>query len=231
MYKEPATSFRVEDAVVASCAAYRHNGGYIKQMEPAYEGNTQRGWIYNNKSIIIATLNPYNNPDEFTPAPIELLPEDVEFATEIKNYFRRLIFAAIIGTNEFQTKLFKILEGDTVKANDMAFIACLPTSYNRAKAESRIKKLAAEFDPKNLGTVGSTIFDRDCDILDVSKATTYDGWNVTAIIDNSFLATWSSKHKFVVGNCVVVRANIKDYSTHWLFKVPSARLNYVKAVQ
>jgi hypothetical protein len=81
-----------------------------------------------------------------------------------------------------------------------------------------------------LGEVGSQLKDLDCEILESVKSKNFEGYNISAIINNK-MASWLGKENLNLGACVIVKAKIKDHSKHWKHGNDVTRLNYVKAVQ
>jgi hypothetical protein len=92
--------------------------------------------------------------------------------------------------------------------------------------ERRIKTV----DQTYLANIGTELDDKDCEILATSRSKNYEAWNIDAIIDNK-IVSWMSKVDLKLGPAVVVRAKVKDHSSHWKYSVPVTRLNYVKAAQ
>ena len=87
------------------------------------------------------------------PMPLRVLPEDTALAEEIKTYFKRLLFAAIEGENEFQTNINGFLSSEEIAAKNFGYIACLPSVYARDKVQNTVKRAARTVEEG--GTVGS----------------------------------------------------------------------------
>ena len=233
------TTFPIQQVLELACAAQRINGEYIKDVIiPVYIEKTPGGEIqlmyhkHGNKMLMLCTVDHTNwtaDPKE-APMPLRVLPEDVAQADEIKNYFKRLLFSAIEGENEFQTNINSILSGETVKSNQFGYVACLPSVYVRDKAQNKIKKLARTVEEGYLGEIGRQLQDLDCEILESIKSKNFEGYNISAIINNK-MASWLSKASLNLGACVIVKAKVKDHSKHWKHGNDVTRLNYVKAAQ
>jgi hypothetical protein len=140
------------------------------------------------------------------------------------------MFAAIDGTNEFQTEVNSLLNSEDVPLNKLGFIACLPSVYKRDYAKNQIEKRVRTLDEGYLDLIGSTVLDKDCEVLSSQRSKNFDAWNIDAIIDNK-MVSWMSKVDLKIGNCVVVKAKVKDHSKHWKHENPVTRLNFVKAAQ
>jgi len=225
--------FSTQTVLEMACSAQRVNGAYLKESEAVYSSDS----VYlcskqPNKMLMLCTLLPNNwtaDPKE-APMPLKITEEDVALAQEIKTYFKRLLFAAIEGENEFQTNINSILSGDMVKTNQFGYVACLPSVYVRDKSQNKIKKVARTVSEGYLGEIGSNLKDLDCEILEAIKSKNFEGYNISAIIDNK-MVSWLNKTNLNLGACVYVKAKVKDHTKHWKHQNDVTRLNYVKAAQ
>lgn len=229
-------SFDTRQVLELACAAQRWNKDYVKEMVAVYDDNNElRFYKQPNKLNILYTLNEYKIADGTDPRmmPVHLVveAEDRELADDIQKYFKRLVFAAVKGDNEFQTEVNSLLTKTTVESNKLGYIACLPSVYKRDYARTQIEKKVRTVDAGYLAEVGKNIFDLDCEVLESNRSKNFDAFNITAIIDNK-MVSWFSKNDLKPGACVVVKAKVKDHSNHWKYKDTTVtRLNYVKAAQ
>jgi hypothetical protein len=225
--------FPMQQVLELACAAQRLNGAYIKESQAVYSDDNM--YMYSkqtNKMLMLCTVNPSNwtaDPKE-APMPLKVFPEDIVQAEQIKHYFKRLLFAAIDGGNEFQTNINTFLSSDNIELKNFGYIACLPSVYARDHAKNQIKKVARKLDEGFVASIGSDLKDLDCEILESVRSKNFDAYNICAIIDNK-MVSWFSKTDLKLGACVIVKAKVKDHSEHWLHKNPVTRLNYVKAAQ
>jgi hypothetical protein len=227
--------FPIQQVLELACAAQRVNGAYIKVEEPVYDDDNNYKLLYirhSNKILMSCTLNPniWTADPKDAPMPLKTLPEDVALAEDIKQYYKRLLFAAIEGENDFQTTINNLLNGEVVPLNQLGFIACLPSVYARDKVQNKIKKIVRTAEDGYLGEIGSTLVDLDAEIISSVKSKNYEGYNIDAII-NSKMASWLSKSDLAIGPAVIVKAKVKDHSKHWKHQNDVTRLNFVKAAQ
>jgi hypothetical protein len=226
--------FPLHQVLELACAAQRVNNAYIKEVESIFDIEGKFLFMkHSNKSLVRKALklaDSNNTAPEFAPHDISIEDTDRELANEIQKYFKRLMFAAVKGDNEFQMEVNTLLTLAVVPDNKIGFIACLPSVYKRDSANNQIEKRARSADKEYLSAVGSSVFDKDCEILASQRSKNFDAWNVDAIIDNK-MVSWFSKVDMKVGPCVVVKSKVKDHSLHWKYGNPVTRLNYVKAVQ
>lgn len=228
--------FATQDVLELACAAQRWNKGYLKTAEAVFEDSGEiRFWKQPNKINILYSLKSYSVPDGIDPRqmPVQLQveEEDRAEAAEIRKFFKRLVFSAVKGTNEFETEINAILSSDNVAANQIGYVACLPSVFKRDYSKNQIEKRARSLDKGYVGDIGQQLLDKDCEVLESNRSKNFDAFNITAIIDNK-MVSWFSKTDLKLGACVLVKAKVKDHTTHWKLKdTDVTRLNYVKAAQ
>jgi len=228
-----AKEFPLQQVLELACAAQRVNGAYLKEPYAVYSvDNIYMGTKQTNKMLMLATAHPaiWTADPKDKPTALEVLPEDVALAEEIQQYFKRLMFSAIAGDNEFQSNINSFLNAENIESKNFGYIACLPSVYARDRAQNKIKKIARNVEGGYLGEIGSQLKDLDCEIVESTKSKNFEGYNISAII-NSKMASWLNKTDLKIGPCVVVKAKVKDHSKHWKHQNDVTRLNYVKAVQ
>jgi len=228
-----AKEFPLQQVLELACAAQRVNGSYLKEIQAVYaDDGIYMGSKQTNKMLMLVTAHPpiWTADPKDKPVALEVLPEDTALAEEIQQYFKRLMFAAIAGDNEFQTNINTFLSSENIESKNFGYIACLPSVYARDRAQNKIKKIARTVEGGYLGEIGIQLKDLDCEILESVKSKNFEGYNISAII-NSKMASWLNKTDLKIGPCVVVKAKVKDHSKHWKHQNDVTRLNYVKAVQ
>jgi len=225
----------VQTALELACAAQRVYGCYLKELETIYGDNGHVTEIkHPNKTLINVALGIVSWGNESNPRlrPINLsvCEDDKLLADQIRKHFKKLMFAAIKGDNDFFTEVNGLLNVDQMPANKTGFIACLPSVYERDVVEVKLNRLLKICVDEYLGKEGASIKDLDAEIIQCQKSNNFDAWNVCAIIDNR-LVSWFSKTALTLGPCVIVKAKIKEYRVHWKYKKFETRLNYVKSSQ
>jgi hypothetical protein len=225
--------FPTQQVLELACAAQRVHGAYIKEPEAVYaEDGVYMYTKQTNKMLMLCTLDHtvWTADPKDAPMPIKVTDEDVALAEEIQKYFKRLMFAAIEGENEFQTNINSFLNSENIETKNFGYIACLPSVCARDKVHNKVKRAARSVEEGYLGEIGSTVKDLDAEILSSVKSKNFEGYNIDAIINNK-MASWLNKTNLNLGACVVVKAKIKDHSKHWKHQNDVTRLNYVKAAQ
>lgn len=216
-----------------ACAAQRINKSYLKVSEPVYDAEGQYVALKNsNKDCMLYTLDHmyHRGAPQDAPVMLKILEEDIAQADAIKSHFRKLLFSAIEGENEFLTSINSILNSEEVPVNQFGYVACLPSVYLRDYSQTQVKKAAKRVSEDYLAEVGDTLHDLDCEILECVKSKNFEGYNICATIDNK-MASWMSKYELKLGPAVLVKAKVKEHAKHWKHGNAQTRLNYVKAAQ
>lgn len=182
--------------------------------------------------MMLTTLDPkfWNGDPKDQPFPLRVTDEDTQMVKDIKQHYRKLMFAAVDGANEFLTSINSILHSETIATNQFGYAACLPSVYKRDYADVQVKKRSKTLEDGYLAEVGTNVLDKDCEIIESMRSKNFDAWNICAIIDNK-MVSWFSKIDMQVGPAVLVKGKVKDHSKHWKHGNPVTRLNYVKAAQ
>jgi len=225
--------FPTQQVLELACAAQRVHGAYIKDPEAVYAEDGV--YMYSkqpNKIVMLCTLDPayWTSDPKEAPMPLRVLPEDTAQAESIRLYYKRLLFSAIEGDNEFLTTINSILSNEMVKSNQLGYVACLPSVCARDQVQNKIKKAARQVDEGYLADIGSTVKDLDAEIIASIKSKNFEGYNIDAIINNK-MVSWLNKTNLELGPCVIVKAKVKDHNKHWKHQNDVTRLNFVKAAQ
>ena len=225
--------FPTQQVLELACAAQRINGSYIKEAENVWaEDGVFMYSKKSNKMLMLCTVDHrhWTADPKDSPMPLKILPEDTLLSEEIKKHFRKFLFSAIEGENDFQTNINTILSGNLVKVNQFGYVACLPSVYVRDLVQNKVKKAARTVEEGHLAEIGTQLKDLDAEIISSIKSKNFEGYNIDAIINNR-MASWLNKTTLNLGACVIVKAKVKDHSKHWKHGNDVTRLNYVKAAQ
>lgn len=226
-------NFPVQEVLELACAAQRINGEYLKESEGVYDSEGKFLYVKNtNKMLMLITLDPtlWTADPATQPLPLKITEEDQQQAEAVRKYFRKFMFGAIAGENDFQTEVNSILSADTVEQRRFGFVACLPSVMERDVKRTEIKRSLRDCDNEALADVDKTLFDLDCEIIEVKRSNNFDAWNINAIINNK-IVSWFSKVELKTGPCIVQKAKVKAHGENWITKKVETRLNYVKAAQ
>lgn len=217
-----------------ACAAQRLNKDYVKYTEPVYADDGKiMAYKWDNKTLMFTTLDPTKfkaMDDGLKPPLLCTNKDDTDLSNEIQKFYRRLLFAAIAGENEFLTEINALLQANEIPENKFGFIACLPSVFKRDYGRYILEKKVKLIDDEYLALINDAVLDKDCEVLTCQRSKNFDAFNIDAIIDNK-LVSWMSKYELKLGPTVVVKAKVKDHSKHWKHGISVTRLNYVKAAQ
>jgi len=225
--------FPTQQVLELACAAQRINGAYIKEDAPMYSEDGAFMYLkHANKMQMLVTLEPaiWTADPKDAPMPLRVLPEDITQAEEIRKHFRKFMFSAIEGENDFQTNINSILGNELVATNKFGYVACLPSVHVRDVAQTKVKRAARTVEEGCLAEVGTQLKDLDAEIISSVKSKNFEGWNIDAIINNK-MVSWMNKTDLKLGPAVIVKAKVKDCNKHWKHQNDVTRLHYVKAVQ
>ena len=225
--------FPTQQVLELACAAQRINGAYIKEDAPVYSEDGAFMYLkHTNKMQMLCTLEPaiWTADPKDAPMPLRVLPEDTALAEDIKKHFRKFMFGAIEGENDFQTSINSILASDTVKQNQFGYVACLPSTFVRDVAQTKVKRAARTVEEGYLAEIGTQLKDLDAEIISSVKSKNFEGYNIDAIISNK-MVSWMNKTSLNLGPAVIVKAKVKDHNKHWKHQNDVTRLHYVKAAQ
>jgi hypothetical protein len=225
--------FPTQQVLELACAAQRINGAYIKEDAAVYSDDGVFMYLkHTNKIQMLCTLEPaiWTADPKDAPMPLKVLAEDIALAEEIKRHFRKFMFSAIEGENDFQTNINSILGNELVATNKFGYVACLPSVHVRDVAQTKVKRAARTVEEGCLAEVGTHLKDLDAEIISSVKSKNFEGWNIDAIINNK-MVSWMNKTDLKLGPAVIVKAKVKDCNKHWKHQNDVTRLHYVKAVQ
>lgn len=221
--------FPTQQVLELACAAQRINGTYIKESEAVYAEDGVLMYIKQpNKILMLYTLDDKMVIPDVKALKIE--PEDTVRANEIRAYYKRLLFAAIEGENDFLTNINSILSGEMVRENQFGYVACLPSVQARDSAHLKVKKAARTVEEGSLAEIGTQLRDLDAEIISSIKSKNFEGFNIDAIINNK-MVSWMNKTNLELGPAVIVKAKVKDCNKHWKHGNDVTRLHYVKVAQ
>lgn len=232
----PQKEYPVQTVLELACAAYRYNKDYIKTTEPIYtDDNKIVGYKHMNKVLMLSVLGEdktnYTGVDPMLKPPlISTNMEDKQLAEDIMKFYKRLMFSAIAGEDQFKTDLNSILSKENTTTSYFGYVACLPSVYKRDLGKHSFEKKTKVLEEGWIGEVGANVLDLDCEVLSCNKSKNFDAFNVDAIINNK-LVSWMSQKDLTIGPAVVIKAKVKDHGHHWKTKQTVTRLNYVKVAQ
>ena len=221
--------FPVQQILELACAAQRFNGDYNKDTTPVYSDDFKiMGYKFSNKVLMLRAVSHIDFENGAVPDVITVTEEDINLTSEIRNYYRRLMFSVMADPdNSFQQEIMSLLNKERMNENKFGFIACLPSVYNRDRKRNNLTKISREFDNEFLSAIDTKIINVTARILDCTRSKNYDAYNVLAVIDNK-LVSWFNKSPIKDTEIFIRLAKVKGHNQHFITKKCETRLNYVK---
>jgi hypothetical protein len=223
--------YPVQQILELACAAQRMNGEYNKETSPVYSDDFKiMGYKFSNKTLMLRAVSAIDFENGVIPDAITVTEEDINLTSEIRSYYRRLMFSVMADPdNNFQQEVMSLLNKEMMSGNKFGFIACLPSTYERDRKRNNMSKILRECDNSYLSPIESKIFDVEAKIIDCTRSKNFDAFNITAIIDNK-VVSWFSKKVIDTPEVRIKMAKVKGHQQHWISKKFETRLNYVKVI-
>lgn len=208
--------YNIADVFAAAAAAYRVNGEYLKQDVVTFHDNG--GHTVDkiaNKTLV----------HQFLKGAFDLRDEDREMGEKVRQHCNGLSFKIITGKtlSDFEQAMLTIADKETTDSNyDIAVVASLPASYERAQARVRQDILLRE----KSGTLNNAIGDKvelDIEVVRCNYSNNWDTHFVTATVDNA-VVFFASRNKIELGSKIRIKGKVKAH------KEDRTQLSHVKFV-
>lgn len=168
------------DALSAACAAQRLNGEYIKRHDVRDDGKISNGALM--REILNPEMENFNT-----------LPQDIEFAEQIKEYLDAKMVELISGDlQEYWKTCVLLTEQKEFNKDDyrnLAVIASIPNSYNNAiEREQAIENIAKiSTTSRHIGNLGDN-FKGEVTIISAVYSHNYGKWYHRGQIDGNLVS-------------------------------------------
>lgn len=209
-------TYNVADVFAAACAAYRVNGEYLKQDVVTFHDNG--GHTVDkiaNKTLV----------HQFLKGAFDLRDEDREMGEKVRQHCNGLSFKIITGKtlSDFEQAMLSIADKETTDSNyDIAVVASLPASYERAQARIQQDIMLRE----KSGTLADAVGDKvelDIEVVRCNYSNNWDTHFVTATVDNA-VVFFASRNKIELGSKLRIKGKVKDH------KEDRTQLSHVKVI-
>ncbi len=207
-------TYNITDVFAAACAAFRINGSYIKQDEVTFHENG--GHTVDkiaNKTLV----------HQFLKGAFDLRDEDREMGEKVRQHCNGLSFKIITGKtlSEFEQAMLTIADKETTDSNyDIAVVASLPASYERAQARILQDAMLREKSGTLTNNVGDKV-ELDIEVVRCNYSNNWDTHFVTAIVDNA-VVFFASRNKIELGSKLRIKGKVKAH------KEDRTQLSHVK---
>jgi len=209
-------TYNVADVFAAASAAYRINGSYLKQDEVTfYENDIHTVDKIANKTLV----------HQFLKGAFDLRDEDREMGEKVRQHCNGLSFKIITGKtlSEFEQAMLTIADKETTDSNyDIAVVASLPASYERAQARIQQDAMLREKGGTLTDAVGDKV-ELDIDVVRCNYSNNWDTHFVTATVDNA-VVFFASRNKLELGSKLRIKGKVKAH------KEDRTQLSHVKII-
>ena len=207
-------TYNVADVFAAACAAFRINGSYIKQDEVTFhENGSHTVDKIANKTLV----------HQFLKGAFDLRDEDREMGEKVRQHCNGLSFKIITGKplSEFEQAMLTIADKETTDSNyDIAVVASLPASYERAQARIQQDAMLREKSGTLTDNVGDKV-ELNIEVVRCNYSNNWDTHFVTATVDNA-VVFFASRNKIELGSKLRIKGKVKAH------KEDRTQLSHVK---
>lgn len=209
-------TYNVSDVFAAASAAYRINGSYLKSDDITFHKNGGH------------TINKLANKTlahQFLKGAFDLRDEDREMGEKVRQHCNGLSFKIITGKtlSEFEQAMLSVADKETTDSNyDIAVVASLPASYERAQSRIQQDAMLREKSGTLTADIGSKV-ELDIEVVRCNYSNNWDTHFVTATVDNA-VVFFASRNKLELGAELRIKGKVKAH------KEDRTQLSHVKIV-
>lgn len=216
MAKQPQVTYPILEALAASAAAYRINGGrYLKKDIPStiWDQETQTQvpnpeHALANKNLV---LNGLTNGELVTEA-------DQEQALELQRYFQGQVMLLLADRlSEFEIKMLTLVNTDTVTPGDLGVIAYMPHHYTIKSAkqtvEDRLQSCQRDYIAEPQAKIQANI-----EVVRTVYSQKYSCHYLSAITDDNkrVLFAYSGTRPIELNKKYSIKATVKRCDSDWV---------------
>ena len=209
-------TYNVSDVFAAASAAYRINGSYLKSDDITFHENGNHTVDkLANKTLV----------HQFLKGAFDLRDEDREMGEKVRQHCNGLSFKIITGKtlSEFEQAMLSVADKETTDSNyDIAVVASLPASYERAQARIQQDAMLRE----KSGTLADAVGDKvelDIEVVRCNYSNNWDTHFVTATVDNA-VVFFATRNKIELGTKLRIKGKVKAH------KEDRTQLSHVKFI-
>lgn len=207
-YQKPALlNINADDAWAAACQAQRLNQGYIKNVEDAPAGQTNRNLV-----------------TQFLADTTQITDEDREQGKKVRQFYQAFTFKILKGIklSEFDNTAMLIANRETIDTNyDIAVLTSLPSCYERGMKRQSVDQRIAFANGGLIGRVG----DKVSLSIEVIKTIFSQQWNThysSGITSDDQVVFFAYKQQLEVGKQFAIYGTVKAHRDN------TTQLNRVK---
>lgn len=214
-----------------ACAVHLYYGEYQKKTNIHYD-LFEKALVgrYGNRDTMLHHLGkPVKIQHDVSIPSITITDEAKDLSNNIKNFYKRLIFNAITGDLDRETKdILNILHAEKIHPQKIGLIAYMPVKKLYDEKMFKVQKRLNNCIRMIPYSKESKIINKKCEIILITPCTNYPGKNYHGIIDDTILVSWYEESTLDYETIMINSANIKDIDNDWHLSFPSIRLRTVK---
>jgi hypothetical protein len=196
-YQKPALlNINADDAWAAACQAQRLNQGYIKNVEDAPAGQTNRNLV-----------------TQFLADTTQITDEDREQGKKVRQFYQAFTFKILKGIklSEFDNTAMLIANRETIDTNyDIAVLTSLPSGYERGMKRQTVDQRIAFAKGGLIGRAG----DKVSLSIEVIKTIFSQQWNthyMSGITSDDQVVFFAYKQQLEVGKMIDLHGTVKAH--------------------
>lgn len=211
--------FPADTVFAAACAANRINGEYLKANTTDFETQVTR---IANKELLRSIL--IDCEQENT-----IIDADIKMASEVRNYFRCKMMEVLAGTaSSFIHTAVNIAALEEFASNNwlgLAFVACLPSSYERGIKfdEAKMQKYDLMSTSQHFGEIGEKVTGK-ATVIESRFSQNWGVYFVTARFGNNVIL-FSYRSDLENGSEIEIKGTVKAHRDDFV-----TQLNRVKLI-
>ena len=216
------------DSVLAmACAIFRTKG--FTSVSSIIRDNVDSADRWNSKEHLCYQMVP--DLDKEYKVLIKVTQEDVDSATAIMQYYRRLTFGVIADNlSDYMQRVFSSTQKPEVNFKDFGILASVPSVYFKEIEKKRIIAESKSAVQEHLGEIGKTI-ELNIRYISTRFVEKLNCYAHDAVTDTGHLVNFLNKSELgKTGINQKIRAKVKAHGVNFVSKSIETQLNYVKVL-
>jgi inhibitor of KinA sporulation pathway (predicted exonuclease) len=216
-----------ENVLAMACAIFRTKGYTSVSSVTSSDPDSDERW--NSKEHLSYQMVPDLTKDY--KVLIKVTQEDVDTASAIIQYYRRLTFGVIADNlNDYMQRVFASTQKPEVYFKDFGVLASVPNVYFKEMEKKRIVTESKNAKQEHIGVIGEPILlnIRYINTRYIQKLNCYAH---DAVTDDGHLVNFLNKSALgKTGETQTIRARVKAHGVNYTTKSIETQLNYVKPI-
>lgn len=215
----------VNNVLAMACAIFRTKGFTSVSKMLTADLDSEERW--NSKEHLCYQMVP--DLDKEYNVLIKVTQEDVDTASAIVQYYRRLTFGVIADNlNDYTQRVFASTQKSEVTFKDFGILASIPSLYQKDMEKKRIVTESKTAKQEHIGVIGQGI-ELNIRYINTRFIQKLNCYAHDAITDTGHLVNFLNKSQLgSTGQTQTIRAKVKSHGENYTTKSIETQLNYVK---